>query len=167
MIYKMESRVLLMRITTVLVCFNQLIHQLGQYSWHLMLNASEQNASQLISQSADTKIGRRQSRPDTRFKECGSLGAYLLERISGLRFLDHMPPEIKLQLCVNVACQSVHSQRISLLQKTFGPRNDSEGPFVDGQLRVDNVADELELGVQHGVHDCQDDGVRFVQVELS
>lgn len=96
MIYKMESRVLLMRITTVLMCLEQLTHQLGQSSRHLVLNASKQNASQLISQSADTKIDRRQSRPDTRLKECGLLGAYLLERMSGSRFLSHMPPETKL-----------------------------------------------------------------------
>lgn len=78
MIYK-TKRVLRMRSAVVLVCLNKLIHQLGQYSRHLTLNASKQDVSQLISQRANTKIGRRQSRPDPRFKERGLLRAYLLE----------------------------------------------------------------------------------------
>ena len=81
---KGESRALLRRIATVLLCLNQLIHHLGQDLQHRMLNANKQNSSQLISQSASTEISRRQSRPDTRLKECGLLGAYLLERMSGL-----------------------------------------------------------------------------------
>ena len=73
MVHNMESRMLRMRFTIVFVCLDKLIHQLGKYVWHLMLITSKQNVSQLISQRANTKISRRQSRPDLRTKESGFL----------------------------------------------------------------------------------------------
>jgi hypothetical protein len=132
-----------------------------------MLNTGKQDVSQLIPQCADTKIGRRQSRPNPQLEERGLLRAYLLERMSGLRLLDDMPPETKLEFCVVVACQSVHSQRIGFFQDSFGSCDDPECSLVYGQLRVDDVAYELEFGVPHGVHDRKDDGARLIQVLLS
>lgn len=87
--------------------------------------------------------------------------------MSRLTLLDDMPSKTELEFCVVVACQSVHAQRIGFLQDTFRPRNGPESSLVYGQLRVDNVAHELELRVPHGVHNGQYDGARLVQVRLS
>ena len=59
MMYKMESRVLSMWFAVVLMGFDKLIHQLGQYLRHLVLHTSEQDVSQLIPQRANTQISRR------------------------------------------------------------------------------------------------------------
>ena len=167
MIYKTESKELIMRFTIVSVCFDKLIHQLGQYARHLMLNTGKQNMSQLIPQCANAEISIPQSGPDPRLEERGLLRAYLLERMPGLRLLDDMPPETELEFCVVVACQSVHTQCIGFLQNTFGPRDDPESSLVYGQLAIGDVAYELEFRVPHGVHNGQDDGLRLVQVGLS
>lgn len=54
MMYKMESRVLLTRLTIALVGFDKLIHQLGRYPRHIMLNTEGRVDQTPNSKNADS-----------------------------------------------------------------------------------------------------------------